>query len=144
MGDRGWRQGLAGRGQERLRRLQGLCAASAELRACEAVHACMPLPVTKCTCLSPPLRWCALPDGANAALDTVRGCHLSSSCTCPCCRQRRRDELISLQQQIGESFAESLVGQEVDVIIDGYNDDGWLVGRTQVSAGPGLASGGSA
>jgi len=49
-------------------------------------------------------------------------------------RERRRDELVSLQQRIGEEFAESLVGREVDVIVDGYNDDGWLIGRTQWDA----------
>jgi ribosomal protein S12 methylthiotransferase len=49
-------------------------------------------------------------------------------------RDYRRDELISLQQRIGEDFASSLVGQEVDVIVDGYNDDGWLIGRTQWDA----------
>ncbi len=49
-------------------------------------------------------------------------------------RERRRDELISLQQRIGESFAASLVGQEVDVLVEGYNDDSWLIGRTQYDA----------
>ena len=39
-----------------------------------------------------------------------------------------------IQQRIGEGFAESLVGQEVDVLVDGFNDDGFLIGRTQVRA----------
>lgn len=51
-----------------------------------------------------------------------------------CRSDRRRDELISLQQRIGERFAESLVGKEVDVLIDGYNDEGFLIGRTQWDA----------
>lgn len=49
-------------------------------------------------------------------------------------RQRRRDELISLQQRVGEAFAEKLVGRELDVLVDGYNDDGVLIGRTQWDA----------
>ena len=49
-------------------------------------------------------------------------------------RDRRRDELISLQQRIGEQWAETLVGQDVDVLIEGYNDDGFLIGRTQWDA----------
>lgn len=49
-------------------------------------------------------------------------------------RERRRDELISLQQRLGEEFAESLVGREVDVLVDGFNDDGFLIGRTQWDA----------
>lgn len=50
------------------------------------------------------------------------------------CRERRRDELVSLQQRIGEEFAASLVGREVDVLVEGYNEDGWLIGRTQWDA----------
>ena len=50
-----------------------------------------------------------------------------------CCRERRRDEIVSIQQQIGEQFAEGLVGKEIEVLVDGYNDDGQLFGRTQVS-----------
>jgi len=50
----------------------------------------------------------------------------------PNCRERRRDEINSIQQLIGEGFAESLIGQELDVLVDGYNDDGFLIGRTQV------------
>ncbi len=34
-------------------------------------------------------------------------------------RDRRRDELISLQQRIGEEWAEGLVGREVDVLVEG-------------------------
>ena len=50
------------------------------------------------------------------------------------CRQHRRDELVSLQQQIGERWAARLVGQEVEVLVEGYNEDGWLIGRTQWDA----------
>lgn len=49
-------------------------------------------------------------------------------------RQRRRDELISLQQRVGEGFAEQLVGREVEVLVDGFNDDGFMIGRTQWDA----------
>mmetsp|Transcript_19009 Transcript_19009/g.32522 ORF Transcript_19009/g.32522 Transcript_19009/m.32522 type:complete len:512 (-) Transcript_19009:594-2129(-) len=49
-------------------------------------------------------------------------------------RERRRDELNGLQQRTGETFAASLVGREVDVLIDGYNEDGLLIGRTQWDA----------
>lgn len=49
----------------------------------------------------------------------------------PKLRERRRDELVSLQQRIGEEFAASLVGKEVEVLVEGYNEDGWLIGRTQ-------------
>lgn len=49
-------------------------------------------------------------------------------------RQRRRDQLVFIQQGISESFAQSLVGRDIDVLVDGYNDDGWLIGRTQWDA----------
>lgn len=34
-------------------------------------------------------------------------------------RERRRDELISLQQRVGEGWAQGLVGRELDVLIEG-------------------------
>jgi ribosomal protein S12 methylthiotransferase len=49
-------------------------------------------------------------------------------------RAARRDELIALQQEVGAAFAERLVGTEVDVLIDGYDEDGSLIGRTQWDA----------
>lgn len=49
-------------------------------------------------------------------------------------RQARRDELISLQQRIGENWARALVGQELDVLVDGIDEDGQLFGRTQWDA----------
>eukprot|EP00878_Enallax_costatus_P010912 GHUV01011398.1.p1 GENE.GHUV01011398.1~~GHUV01011398.1.p1 ORF type:complete len:502 (+),score=136.63 GHUV01011398.1:308-1813(+) len=52
----------------------------------------------------------------------------------PRIRQRRRDELVQVQQSISEEFANSLVGQEIDVLVDGVNEDGWLFGRTQYDA----------
>lgn len=64
----------------------------------------------------------------------------------PGTRAARRDELVSLQQDVGAAFAEGLVGKEVDVLIDGYDDeddedgedgDGrtrQLIGRTQWDA----------
>ena len=42
----------------------------------------------------------------------------------PPCRERRRDELVSLQQRIGEEFANKLVGRTVEVLVDGYNEEG--------------------
>lgn len=50
-------------------------------------------------------------------------------------RELRRDQLIAQQQQISEDFAESRVGSEVDVIVDGFNEefDAW-VGRTSLEA----------
>ena len=52
----------------------------------------------------------------------------------PDTRAARRDELVSLQQDVGSAFAEGLVGTEVDVLVDGYDEDGALVGRTQWDA----------
>lgn len=52
----------------------------------------------------------------------------------PKVRQRRRDELMSIQQGISEAWAEGLVGREVEVLVEGYNEDGWLMGRTQWDA----------
>jgi len=49
-------------------------------------------------------------------------------------RTARRDELVSVQQEIGCRFAWSLVGKEVDVLIDGFSEDGQLLGRTQWDA----------
>ncbi|CAK0736137.1 hypothetical protein CVIRNUC_000697 [Coccomyxa viridis] len=49
-------------------------------------------------------------------------------------RQARRDELISQQQLIGQRFAESLIGKEVDVLVEGYDHDDNLIGRTQWDA----------
>ncbi|KAK9906450.1 hypothetical protein WJX75_002013 [Coccomyxa subellipsoidea] len=49
-------------------------------------------------------------------------------------RQARRDALISQQQDISQTFAQSLVGREVDVLVEGYNEDDTLVGRTMWDA----------
>lgn len=54
--------------------------------------------------------------------------------TDPEVRQYRRDELISLQQQLGEQWARGMVGKEIDVLVDGYTQDGELIGRTQWDA----------
>lgn len=63
----------------------------------------------------------------------------------PAVRQRRRDELVSLQQRVGEGFAESLVGRTLDVLVDGVDEDGGFIGRTQWDApdGAALAEGGA-
>ncbi len=39
-------------------------------------------------------------------------------------RERRRDELISLQQRIGEEWAQGRVGAEVDVLVEGCGGSG--------------------
>lgn len=49
-------------------------------------------------------------------------------------KESRQDELISLQQDVACEFAESLVGKVLPVLVDGYNDDGALIGRTQWDA----------
>lgn len=46
----------------------------------------------------------------------------------------RRDELMSLQQQIAFEHAESLVGYELDVLIDDQLEDGVYLGRTFADA----------
>jgi ribosomal protein S12 methylthiotransferase len=46
----------------------------------------------------------------------------------------RRNELMALQQQIAFDFAESLVGYELDVLVDSTDDSGNLVGRTFADA----------
>ncbi len=49
-------------------------------------------------------------------------------------RQARRDELISLQQGIGEEWARSMYGKEINVLIDGMTEDGEIFGRTEWDA----------
>lgn len=49
-------------------------------------------------------------------------------------RDRRRDALVSLQQKIGEHWAKKLVGKEIQVLVDGPDEDGCIVGRTQHDA----------
>lgn len=49
-------------------------------------------------------------------------------------REARRDELISLQQRVGEEWAKSHVGKEIEVLVDGYTEDGEIYGRTQWDA----------
>eukprot|EP01023_Acetabularia_acetabulum_P024119 TRINITY_DN23378_c0_g1_i5.p4 TRINITY_DN23378_c0_g1~~TRINITY_DN23378_c0_g1_i5.p4 ORF type:complete len:119 (+),score=17.20 TRINITY_DN23378_c0_g1_i5:184-540(+) len=46
-------------------------------------------------------------------------------------RGRRRDELFSIQQDIQREIAENLVGEEIDVLIEGKDIQGTLCGRTQ-------------
>ncbi len=46
----------------------------------------------------------------------------------------RRDELMALQQQIAFEFARSLIGYELDVLIDSRDDSGHSVGRTFADA----------
>lgn len=49
-------------------------------------------------------------------------------------RQARRDELVSIQQQIGEDWARGMLGKEIDVLVDGITEDGEIFGRTQWDA----------
>ncbi|PSC67925.1 tRNA modifying enzyme [Micractinium conductrix] len=49
-------------------------------------------------------------------------------------REARRDELISLQQRVGEEWAKTHVGQELEVLVDGFTEDGEIYGRTQWDA----------
>lgn len=53
-------------------------------------------------------------------------------------KEKRRDEIMSLQQEISTAFLESLVNTELDVMIEGWlPDDGVAVGRTYMDA-PGV------
>lgn len=49
-------------------------------------------------------------------------------------RESRRDELISLQQRIGEEWARGMFGKEIDVLVEGHTEDGELYGRSQWDA----------
>src|SRR5690606_19139779 len=49
-------------------------------------------------------------------------------------KEARRDELMAAQQQIAFDFAESLVGYELDVVIDAEAGDGLYAGRTYADA----------
>ena len=46
----------------------------------------------------------------------------------------RREELMAVQQEIAFEFAESLIGYELDVLIDSADDDGGFIGRTFADA----------
>jgi ribosomal protein S12 methylthiotransferase len=46
----------------------------------------------------------------------------------------RRDELMALQQQIAFDYAESLIGYELDVLIDSEDEQGGYIGRTFADA----------
>lgn len=49
-------------------------------------------------------------------------------------KEQRRDELMAVQQKIAFDHAESLIGYELDVLIDDQVDDGHYVGRTFADA----------
>lgn len=49
-------------------------------------------------------------------------------------KEARRDELMSLQQQIAFEHADSLVGYELDVLLDGQTEEGIWVGRSFADA----------
>ena len=46
----------------------------------------------------------------------------------------RRDEIIAAQQKICRAFARARVGQVVDVLVDGMDEDGSFFGRTSLEA----------
>ncbi len=46
----------------------------------------------------------------------------------------RREELMAVQQEIAFEFAESLIGYELDVLIDSADDDGGFIGGTFADA----------
>jgi ribosomal protein S12 methylthiotransferase len=46
----------------------------------------------------------------------------------------RREELMAVQQEIAFEFAESLIGYELDVLIDSADDEGGFIGRTFADA----------
>ena len=52
----------------------------------------------------------------------------------PSVRQARRDELVSLQQDVCVGFAESRVGQVVQVLVDSIDAEGVYIGRTSLEA----------
>src|SRR6185295_17195023 len=49
-------------------------------------------------------------------------------------KEARRDELMALQQEIAFEFGDSLVGYELDVLIDAQVDDETWIGRTYADA----------
>jgi ribosomal protein S12 methylthiotransferase len=49
-------------------------------------------------------------------------------------KETRRDELMAIQQQIAFEFTDSLVGYELDVLIDEQLEDGLWLGRTYADA----------
>lgn len=49
-------------------------------------------------------------------------------------KEARRDELMTLQQRIAFEHADSLVGYELDVLLDGETEDGIFVGRSFADA----------
>jgi ribosomal protein S12 methylthiotransferase len=49
-------------------------------------------------------------------------------------KQARRDELMALQQEIAFEFGDSLVGYELDVLIDGQENDELWIGRSYADA----------
>ena len=49
-------------------------------------------------------------------------------------KEARRDELMEVQQQIAFDFGETLVGYELDAIIDSPVEDGLFLGRTFADA----------
>ncbi len=49
-------------------------------------------------------------------------------------KQTRRDELMSVQQHIAFQFGDSLVGHEIDVLIDSRVEEGLWVGRSYADA----------
>ena len=49
-------------------------------------------------------------------------------------KEARRDELMELQQQIAFEHADSLIGYELDILIDDQVDEGVYIGRSFADA----------
>lgn len=49
-------------------------------------------------------------------------------------RLQRRDELVALQQRVGQSWARAMLGKTIDVLVDGIDEDGNYFGRSEFDA----------
>ena len=49
-------------------------------------------------------------------------------------RMQRRDELVALQQRVGQAWARSMIGKTIDVLVDGLDEDGNYYGRSEFDA----------
>eukprot|EP00892_Ulva_mutabilis_P007495 jgi/Ulvmu1/5117/UM021_0134.1 len=49
-------------------------------------------------------------------------------------RLTRRDELVALQQRVGQTWARGMLGKTIDVLVDGMDEDGNYYGRSEFDA----------
>ncbi|MAY26069.1 MAG: 30S ribosomal protein S12 methylthiotransferase RimO [Polycyclovorans sp.] len=49
-------------------------------------------------------------------------------------QQERQERFMALQSEISAAKLQAKIGQEIDVMIDGFDEDGYLVGRSQADA----------